>query len=195
MNEYTKIFGSIILLFVLSHLIEQYNTTKFIELTTSVKKPLLFNKEDEIHKIEDVLSDVKTQLKTEMSKEVDLFVEEELKKSGENGEISSHIVNIISNKLKTKYFDPSDDLLGSLNPSDSHEDSPILYNDLSSHFNLDDSNIQYKSVSLKETPSETPKPRKSYDIDGQQFYNPCDPSEKFGLVNANDCSFDNYAPF
>jgi hypothetical protein len=191
MNEYQKIFGSILLLFVLSHLIEQSNTKNYTQLTTSLQNTNL-NKQHEIQQVEEVLSDVKTKLKIEMSKEVDSFVEEELKKAGEHGQISPHIVNIISNKLKTKYFDPSDDLNGSLTPSDS---PPILYTDIPSHFNLDDSSIQYKSLSLPENPVQTPKPRKSYDIDGQQFSNPCNPSEKFGLVDANDSSFDNYAPF
>jgi hypothetical protein len=192
MNEFQKVFGSIFLLLVISHFIEQYNPTSLrtkIQTSLSLKK---IDKQNEIHIIEEVLSDVKTKLKQEMSNEVDSFLEEELRKSSENGELSSHIINIISDKLKTKYFDPSDNLQGTLVTSS--QDTPILYTDIPSHFNLDDSSIQYKSVSLSETPVSVPKPRKSYNIDGQQFSNPCDPSEKFGFVDANG-SFDNYAPF
>jgi hypothetical protein len=191
MNEFQKIVGSLLLLLIISNLIDQYNPTN--PLITGLTKSLAFkklNKQHEIQKVEEVLSDVKTKLKQEMSNEVDSFVEDELKKAGENGQLSSQIINIISDKLKTKYFDPSDDLKGTLVSTN----SPILYTDIPSHFNLDDSSIQYKSLSLSETPVSEPKPRKSYNIDGQQFFNPCDPSEKFGFVDANG-SFDNYAPF
>jgi hypothetical protein len=195
MNEFQKIVGSILLLLIISSFIEQYNPTSPLinGLTNSVAAKKL-DKQHEIQKVEEVLSDVKTKLKQEMSDEVDFFVEEELKKAGENGQLSSQIINIISDKLKTKYFDPSDTLHGTLVSSNSVQDAPILYTDIPSHFNLDDSSIQYKSLSISPTPESEPKPRKSYNIDGQQFLNPCNPSEKFGFVEANG-SFDNYAPF
>jgi hypothetical protein len=190
MNEYQKILGSIIFLLVISNFIDQYKPSPVI---TGLRLMRNSDKQHEISKIDDVLSDVKTKLKLEMSNEVDSFVEDELKRASENGQLSPQMINIISDKLKTKYFDPSDTLHGSLVSSDSVQNAPILYSDIPSHFNLDDSGYQYKSLSLTETPVSEPTPRKSYNIDGQQFLNPCDPTEKFGFVDANG-SYDNYAP-
>jgi hypothetical protein len=192
MNEFQKVIGSILLLLVLSSIIDKKFPPIKPYRTQQTQVLQKYDKQLNIRKFEDVLSDVNSSLKSEMSKEVDSFVEEELKKSAENGQISSQIINIISDKMKTKYFDPLDDLQGTLTPSD--QDSQILYSDIPSHFNLDNSSSQYKSVSLPDTPSNEPRPRKSYNIDGQQYLNPCDPSDRFGFVNANS-SFDNYAPF
>lgn len=188
MSDFEKIIGSLVILFTLSHYIDNY--VKKNNLQKSLIEPMINIKEKEIkQKINDAktdLADVETKLKEEVNTQINKFVDDELKKTEQTGVMSPQLVNIMSDKMKTMTmgYDEYDSNYFSLDS----KDTQIKYNDLPKFVDMTS-----KQYTPKPKPKQPPRPQKSYNIDGINFYNPCC-NDKFGSVEPNMIHSD-YAPF
>jgi hypothetical protein len=188
MSDFEKVIGSIIILFTISHFIDQYYGENVSQKPQkSAIKPEQSGEQSVEQKVKSVkfdLGQVESELKTQVKQQVNEFVEKELEKTERTGVMSQELMHIMTNELTSAYdpYDPMDFSFAA-------KDEQIKYSELPEYVNM----TQNKYVPKPE-PKQPARPSKNYAVDGMDYYNPCS-DDQFGFVSANNISSGDFAQF
>ena len=208
-NQIQNILISFFLIVLIGQLIDDFKVEAKQQVDSEIKPQINqqveikqldkenLNKEQvskEIQKLNDKFKDVEKQLSYEIDSQVDEYLNNQVVECIKQGDMSESVMNILSAKLEPSLTQVDD--IGSYDPYSpssamfgKEDENQIKYDDLPNHFNMREQH--YKPLS-KINQKDAPKPIKSYQVDGVDYYNPsCE--EKFGDVMPSASG--NYHPF